>query len=653
MRQVADAIERIFDYGGMRKDICVLAVSAVSLIASLVLINDDLLFDPAWIAVFLCGTPIVVKAVIGLVFRFDIKADVLVSIALVASIYIGEIFAAGEVAAIMMIGGILEEHTSERANREIGKLMDMRPKTARIISNGEETMVCADEVKIGDTVRVLAGESIPVDGVITKGTTSIDQSMMTGEPITADKTVGDAVLSGTVNQFGVFEMRATKTSDESTLERMIDLIERTDAEKAPIVRCADRWATWIVVICLSASLITYLVTKDLVRAVTVLVVFCPCAFILATPTAVIAAIGNATRHGCLIRSGSSMELLAKTDTITFDKTGTITYGTPSVSSVISVSGIPKDEIFRLCAIAEKVSEHPLGKAIVRSYGRPVDDPSDFQLIPGKGVICNAEGHRIVAGNSAMMDYNGISTTGIDTEIETIDAGTVVYVAVDGELSGLISLEDVIRDDSAYTVHGLRELGVEIVLATGDNRIVAERMAEKAGIDKVEPECLPEDKLKIIGELQSSGSKVCMVGDGINDAPALKKADVGIAMGGVGSDIAIEASDITLMNDDIRQLPHIFGLSRKMMSTIRFNLTVSMVLNFTAVILAAMALLDPISGAIVHNVGSVFVVVNSALLLRWGSKQKCSERNGDRDDGQSSIVKGRTYGILQHHDANCE
>ena len=627
-------IEEILDYGGMRKSIAVLAISAVCLIASLTL--HDLPFDPAWVAVVLCGIPIIIKAIVGLVFRFDIKADVLVSIALIASLLIGEIFAAGEVAAIMIIGEILEDYTSERANREINKLIEMRPQTARIIADGEEKIVSASDVKVGDIIRVHAGESIPVDGVITTGTTSIDQSMMTGESIPVEMTVGDDVLSGTINQFGIFDMRAIRSAEESPLERMISLVQEAETDKSPIARTADRWATWIVAICLTVSFITYLITKDVIRAVTVLIVFCPCAFILATPTAIFAAIANATKHGFLIRSATAMEEMSKIDRIAFDKTGTITYGIPSVKSVKSVSEYGSDEVYRLCAIAEKGSEHPLGKAIVRSYGRSVGDSEDFILIPGKGISCTVEGKNIIAGNVSMMLENGIVGTESDISEYRHEGDIVIFVSIDGELSGYILLEDIIRAESRDTVENLRELGVEPILATGDNRAVAQRMAGEAGISDIRYDCLPEDKLLLIGDLQSKGSRVCMVGDGINDAPALKKADVGIAMGGIGSDIAIEASDIALINDDIKQLPHIISLSRRMVRKINTNIAISMMLNFTAMILAMAAVLNPITGALVHNVGSVLVVVNSALLLKWKSKyDRCASirTKCDRIDGE--------------------
>jgi heavy metal translocating P-type ATPase len=461
--------------------------------------------------------------------------------------------------------------------------------------------------------------------------------MMTGESIPADKTIGDEVLSGTVNQFGVFEMRATKVGEDRSLERMIRLIEETDADKTPIVRLADSWATWIVLLALGAAIGTFLVTQEWVRAVTVLVVFCPCAFILATPTAVVAAIGNATKHGFLVRSGASMEVMAEIDTITFDKTGTLTCGIPTVSGVKGLSGYSDDDIYRLFAVAEKQSEHPLGRAIVRSYGENTDDPEDFKVIPGRGVSCRAEGHDILAGNLALMEENGVAA---DKNVisECCREGEIaVFMSVDGTLSGIIMLEDVIRDDSAETVEWIKSLGVRPVLMTGDNEHVAERIAAAAGIADVVPNCLPEDKLNGISELQSDDCKVCMVGDGINDAPALRKADIGIAMGGIGSDIAIEASDITLVSDDISQIPHMLALSKKMMGKIKVNILLSMILNISGVVLAMFTVLNPVSAALFHNIGSVFVVVNSALLLGWRSSfDRSAEEKASRPSEEASI-----------------
>ncbi|WP_455053454.1 heavy metal translocating P-type ATPase, partial [Mogibacterium sp.] len=357
-------LEDLMEIGGIKKDVACLVLGGLSLVISIF----DLIplpFDAAWIAIVLCGIPIIIEAIIGLVTSFDIKADVLVSLALVASIFIGEDFAAGEVAFIMQLGALLEDLTVAKARAGIEKLVRLTPQTARLIVNGNENIVNAEDVKVGDYIRVLPGESIAVDGIIISGHTSINQAVITGESLPVDKTVDDEVYSGTVNQFGAFEMKATKVVEDSSIQRMIKLVQSADADKAKIVGIADRWATWIVVIALTAAVLTWVFTGEIIRSVTILVVFCPCALVLATPTAIMAAIGNATKHGFLIRDGDALERLAKVNKITFDKTGTLTYGTPEVIAVKSVSQYDEDEVYALAAAAEQMSEHPLAKAIVR------------------------------------------------------------------------------------------------------------------------------------------------------------------------------------------------------------------------------------------------------------------------------------------------
>lgn len=367
MKQVMEKLEHLLELGGIKKNIILLVISGAAVLCSL--FGFQLFsFDMAWIAIVLCGVPIILEAVIGLVTAFDIKADVLVSLALIASLCIGETFAAGEVAFIMQLGALLEELTVAKARAGIEKLVHLTPQTERVLRNGKEETIPAEQVKVGDHIRVLPGESIPVDGVITAGQTSINQAVMTGESLPVDKTVGDSVSSGTVNQFGAFEMEAVKVGEDSSIQRMIQLVQSADAGKAKIVGIADRWATWIVVIALSAAALTWLITGQIIRAVTILVVFCPCALVLATPTAIMAAIGNATKHGFLVREGDALERLAKAKVIAFDKTGTLTYGTPEVISIQSLSDrFERNELYRLAASAEQLSEHPLGKAIVPSH----------------------------------------------------------------------------------------------------------------------------------------------------------------------------------------------------------------------------------------------------------------------------------------------
>ena len=466
-----EKLEHFLELGGTKKDITLLVISGIALIASIFDLVS-LPFDASWAAIILCGIPIILETVIGLVTAFDIKADVLVSLALIASVCIGEVFAAGEVAFIMQLGGLLEELTVARAGIE--KLVHLTPQTARVILGGKETAVPAEAVKVGDLLRVLPGETIPVDGEIVSGQTSVNQAVMTVESLPVDKGVGDEVSSGTVNQFGAFEMKATKVGEDSSIQRMIRLVQSADAGKAKIVGLSDRWAAWIVVIALTAAALTWIISGEIIRAVTILVVFCPCALVLATPTAIMAAIGNASRHGFLVREGDALERLAAVKKITFDKTGTLTYGTPRVVLVHSALPFLSDhELYRLCAAAERYSEHPLGKAITRcsqqKAGEMPIEAEDFQMVPGRGA---------------------------------------------------------------------------------------------------------------------------------------------------GSDIAVDAADIALVDDEVKELPHLIALSKRMMRTIKLNITFSLTLNFIAIVLAITGTLNPVVGALVHNAGSVLVITNSALLLKW-------------------------------------
>lgn len=557
MKLLIEKVEKFLELGGLKKEIVLLLISGAAVICSLLQIQP-LPFDIAWIAILLCGVPIVLEAVIGLVTAFDIKADVLVSLALIASICIGENFAAGEVAVIMQLGALLEELTVAKARAGIEKLVHLTPRTARVLRMGQEEIIPAEEVEAGDILRVLPGESIPVDGEIISGQTSIDQSVMTGESLPVDKSAGDKVSSGTVNRFGVFEMRATKVGADSSIQRMIRLVESADAGKAKVVGFADQFATWVVVIALSAALLTWLVTGQIIRAVTILVVFCPCALVLATPTAIMAAIGNATKHGFLVRQGDALEKLAKVKKIAFDKTGTLTYGTPKVVAVECLAeGYTKEEVFRLAALAEQRSEHPLGKAIAAGYKKEKKEGSelikDFRMLPGRGVSAIVEEKKVLAGNKKLLAEHQISVSQSEKLEQYKEKGcTVIYLAVNEKFTGYLALADTLRKESRAMIEELAKLDVCPVLLTGDHENAAMTVAEALQIREVKADCLPEDKLDMIGNYQEKGESVCMIGDGINDAPALKKADVGIAMGGIGSDIAVDAADIALVNDSFSQ-----------------------------------------------------------------------------------------------------
>ena len=622
-------LEELLEWGGIKRDVVFLVISGSALLLSIFGVSP-FPFDMAWIAIILCGIPIILEAVIGLVTAFDIKADVLVSLALVASVIIREDFAAGEVAFIMQLGALLEDLTVAKARAGIEKLVHLTPRTARRISaagneaSGAEEIIPAEQVQVGDTLRVLPGEAVPVDGVIVSGETSVNQAVMTGESLPVDKKPGDAVSSGTVNQFGAFEMRAEKVGEDSSIQRMIRLVQSADAGKAKIVGIADRWATWIVVIALTAAALTWLISGEIIRAVTILVVFCPCALVLATPTAIMAAIGNATKHGFLVREGDALERLSTVKRITFDKTGTLTYGTPEVTAVESIlPGLSTRELYAYAAGSELNSEHPLGKAVVRCYKEETNEAllpsSEFRMLPGRGVQAVINGRTVLAGNPGLLRDNHISLPNEvvnKSEMHLKEGCTVIYLAVDGICAGFIALADTLRKDASSTVDELKASGVTPVLLTGDHENAAVHIARQLHIDEVHASCLPEDKLSWIDASQKNHFPVCMIGDGINDAPALKKALVGIAMGKAGSDIAVDAADIALVNDDIKELPHLLKLSRRMMNTIRVNLTFSMTLNFIAIILAITGILNPVVGALVHNAGSVLVIVNSAFLLGW-------------------------------------
>lgn len=620
---MVERLEWFLELGGMKKDIVLLVISGIALVVS---IFDlwSLPFEPAWVAIVLCGVPIILEACIGLITKFDIKADVLVSIALVAAIIIGEDFAAGEVAFIMQLGALLEEMTVSKARAGIEKLVRLTPQTARVLRGGREELIEASHVQVGDILRVIPGETIPVDGVILSGQTSVNQAVMTGESLPVDKKAGDTVASGTVNQFGAFTMEAKKVGEDSSIQRMIRLVQSADAGKAKIVGIADRWATWIVVAALSAAAATWFVTGEIIRSVTILVVFCPCALVLATPTAIMAGIGNVTKHGFLVREGDALERLAGVSKIAFDKTGTLTYGMPQVTAVwASETAIGKEQLYRLAAAAEASSEHPLGKAVVRGfqqlYGTALPRAEQFHMIVGSGVTACIEGRDVRASNESMMEAAGtvLSKEAKDRAEEYIAQGsTIIYVAVDSAFAGFLALTDTVRRESAAMMQDLTRLGVQPVLLTGDNENAAKAIASQLGIQDVHAQCLPEDKLRHIRDYQNRQERICMIGDGINDAPSLKRSDVGIAMGGIGSDIAIDAADIVLVDDEVKELPHLVALSKRMMFTIKCNLTFSMTLNFIAVALAMFGILNPVVGALVHNAGSVIVIVNSAFLLKW-------------------------------------
>ena len=593
-------------------DILLILISTISIIASFILSLDHI----AWIAVILCGIPIFKECAEKLITEFNIKADLLVTIAIIASIIIGEVLAAGEIATIMAIGGFLEEYTVSKAQGRIEELVKMTPQTATRIRNSTEEKIPVEQVKIGDILKVLPGENIPTDGEIVDGETSIDQSALTGESLPVDKQINDKVYSGTINLYGSFKMKTTKISQDSSLQKLIRLVESSKPENAKIVRQADKWATLIVVIAFTSAVLTYLLTFEIIRSVTILVVFCPCALVLATPTAIMAAIGNLTKYGILVKEGESIEELAHVDELIFDKTGTLTYGKPEVVDVISDN---LEEMMYLLSSLESKSEHPLAKAIVKHYDNTnLAEVENFKIEIGKGVIGYIDGLKIMAGNEKLLESENIPVK----SYEKSENGEIeIFVARENEIIGKVLLADTLRESSKHTIKKLKRLRVKTTLLSGDNEKTASVIAKKVNVRNVKANCLPEDKTDYIKEEQIQGHKVAMIGDGLNDAPSLRKANVGIAMGEIGSDVSIEAANIALIKDNIEDIPHLIGISRKTIRTISISIGFALTLNIIAMALAILGLLNPIEGALIHNIGSVIVIIYSTTLTRYRLSSK--------------------------------
>lgn len=596
-------------------------VSGILLLVSFILMltKTQVIIDPAWATVAISGVPLLYYAMVNLVFKKKITSPLLISIAMIASITIGELFAAGEVAFIMAIGGLLEEFTIERAKKGIGKLMTLAPQQGRRLSESGEEIIPVEQIQKDDAIRVLPGETIPVDGEIITGEATIDQSVMTGESLPVDKATGDTVYCGTITHCGSIDIRATQVGKDSSLQKMIDMVKEAENKKAPTQRIVDKWASWLVPIALLIAVVTYFATGDIVRAVTVLVVFCPCALALATPTTIVAAIGQATKRGVLIKSGEALEKMGKVNCIAFDKTGTLTHGSLKVSSIVPFGEISENELIALACAVETRSEHPLAKAIVhyaKSNCIEIPEAQSFQMVTGSGVQAMVKESIVRCGNKAYLEKNGVLLDDkMQNELKTLQqqGKAEIIVSSNDKSVGIIVLSDSFRGCAKDVVEKLKQMDTEVVLLTGDNRYAAEYFASQTGITNVHSELLPTDKVLKIQQMQEMGKIVCMTGDGVNDAPSLKTADVGIAMGSIGSDVAIEAADIALMGDDIANIPYIKRLSNLTIQTIKANISLAMIINFAAIALSVMGVLNPVTGALVHNAGSVLVVLNAALL----------------------------------------
>ena len=580
-------------------------------------------FEPAWVTIVISGIPLLYLAIWRIIYNpgiSKISSALLICIAMFAAIAIGDLFAAGEVVFIMAIGALLEEATTNRAKKGLKQLINLAPTRGRKLTNGKEEIIRTEEIIQGDILRILPGETVPVDGTIINGETSVNQSIMTGESLPVDKGIGEEVFCGTINCFGSIDISATKVGENCSLQKLIHIVQNAENKQAPMQRIADRAASWLVPIALFIAILAYVFTGNIITAVTVLVVFCPCALVLATPTAIMAAIGQATKHGVIIKSGEALEKMGKVDTIAFDKTGTLTYGCLDISDMISFDkSISKIDLLSLTASAEAKSEHPLGKAIVayaKSKEVPLVESTAFKMTIGKGIFAKVDNRNLLCGNEKFLTENSVS---IDNKMQSVlerlrtEGKASILVAEGQECLGVIALSDILRPGAKNMISRLSDMHTRTVLLTGDHQKTADYFAQQTGISAVLAELLPEEKVRSIEKLQAANHKVCMIGDGVNDAPALKIADVSVAMGSLGSDITINAAEISLMNDDISKIPYLKRLSNATVTTIKTSIILSMCINFVAIVLSLMEVLTPTTGALVHNAGSCFVVLIAALL----------------------------------------
>lgn len=590
---------------------------------------------PGWLvwlslfSVILNGLPIIWRALTLLTVKKQISSALLITLAMLASILIGEQFAAGEIALIMAIGDLLESGTVSRAHRGLKELISLQPEQARLMSrDGKETggtlgrWIPCDEIRAGDLIRVKPGEIFPADGTVQSGATSVDESILTGESLPVDKEIGASVYTGSRNGDGSVDILVTHDASDSSLRKLIRIVSEAGQRQAPIHREADRWARFLVPVSITIALVGYITLRlmgypemeALTRAVTVLVVFCPCALVLATPTSIMAAIGQATRRGVVIKSGEALEALGRADMVAFDKTGTLTMGTPSVARVLTWSAQNPDELLAHAAAVETGSNHPLAAAIVAAATAPLPQAANSRTSTGRGIQADIGGRSWFCGNEKAIEALGAEVT--DKQRQELAAMrnegmATVLVACDGTVMGAIGLRDMPRPEAAEV---LAELPEETLMLTGDHRQAADALARQLGINRVESELLPEQKSDAILTLQEQGHKVVMVGDGINDAPALKAALVGVAMSKAGSDIATESADVVLMQNGLHRLPYLMRLGRATLGTIRFNLGLSVCYNLLALSLSLMGILGPATGALAHNAGSLLVVLNAAALF---------------------------------------
>ena len=592
------------------------------------LLKIETVFKPVWISIFISSFPFLVGAVKNLM-KCKIKNSLLISIAVIASVFVGEYFAAAEIAILMAIGELLEDYTVDRAKKGLNDLISSAPKKAKklIKTNDSYTVeeVPIEEIENGDLIRVMPGEIISVDGIIKEGFASIDQSILTGESLPVDKTVGDEVFCGSMNCFGSIDIIA-KDVKNSSLQKFIDLVERAEKEQTPMQTVIDRLAVKLVPTALLIAIATFVIMvlskfdlyTSINRAVTVLVVFCPCALFLSTPTAVMASIGQASKHGVIIKTFNALEKLAKVNKIAFDKTGTLTYGKLNVNDIENFSEFSDEKIMSLISSLESKSEHPIAKSVTEYLDEKnikKENVENFKMKIARGVEGEILGNKYFCGNEKYFRENNINIKdNVKEKIEkySSEAKNIILFGDEKEVLSIVTLSDTLRENAKEMVENLKNFEIEPLLLTGDNLSTAKYFSEKVGITNVKAELSPEEKFENIKSLKEN-NVVCMIGDGINDAPALKLADVSVAMGKTGSDISIESANIVLMGHDVSKIVYLKKLANATVKTIKFNIVASLLINFVAVILSVLGVLNPLIGAIVHNLGSILVILNASLL----------------------------------------
>ena len=605
-------------------------ISIVFFILNVVLnlLKIETVFKPVWISIVISAFPFLVGAIKNIV-KFKIKNSLLITIAVIASVFVGEYFAAAEIAILMAIGELLEDYTVDRAKKGLNDLISSAPKKAKklIKTNDSYTVkeVPIEEIENGDIIRVMPGEIISVDGIIKEGFSSIDQSILTGESLPVDKTVGDEVFCGSMNCFGSIDIIA-KDVENSSLQKFIDLVERAEKEQTPMQTVIDRLAVKLVPTALLIAIATFAIMMlsnfdlytSINRAVTVLVVFCPCALFLSTPTAVMASIGQASKHGVIIKTFNALEKLAKVNKIAFDKTGTLTYGKLNVNDIENFSEFSDETIMSLISSLESKSEHPIAKSETEYLDEKnikKENVENFKMKIARGVEGEILGNKYFCGNEKYFRENNINVKdNIKEKIEKYsnEAKNIILFGDEKEVLSIVTLSDTLRENAKEMVENLKSFEIEPLLLTGDNLLTAKYFSDKVGITEVKAELSPEEKFENIKNLKEN-NVVCMIGDGINDAPALKLADVSVAMGKTGSDISIESANIVLMGHDVSKIVYLKKLANATVKTIKFNIIISLLINFVAVILSVLGVLNPLVGAIVHNLGSILVILNASLL----------------------------------------